>query len=47
MIDVAIHSAKEKGLVKEGDIVAITAGVKTGVPGSTNLLQVQQIGADD
>ncbi|HOB09365.1 MAG: pyruvate kinase [Limnochordia bacterium] len=47
LIDVAIHSAKEKGLVKEGDIVAITAGVKTGVPGSTNLLQVQQIGADD
>ena len=46
LIDVAINSARERGLVKQGDIVAITAGVKTGVPGSTNLLQVQRIGAD-
>lgn len=40
MVDVAIKAAKESGFVKPGDVVAITAGVKTGEPGSTNMLQV-------
>jgi pyruvate kinase len=47
LIDVAVNTAKQQGFVKDGDIVAISAGVKTGTPGSTNLLQVQKIGADN
>ena len=40
MIDVAYQAALESGLVVPGDVTAITAGVKTGTPGSTNLLQI-------
>lgn len=47
LIDLAVSAAKQRGMVKDGDIVAISAGVKTGTPGSTNLLQVQKIGADN
>lgn len=44
MLDVSIEAIVRKGLVKEGDLVIITAGVRTGLPGSTNLLQVNRIG---
>ncbi len=43
MIDVSVQAAKQRRIVKKGDIVTITAGVKTGVPGSTNLLQIYEI----
>lgn len=43
MIDVAVKAACESGFVKSGDVVAITASVKTGTPGSTNLLQVHVV----
>lgn len=40
MLDLSIESAKKAGFIKENDLIVITAGVRTGVPGSTNLLQV-------
>lgn len=43
LIDSAVDAAKNLDLVKSGDIVTIAAGVKTGVEGSTNLLQVYQV----
>jgi pyruvate kinase len=43
MIDVAICTSLEHGLVNPGDTVAIVAGVRTGTPGSTNMLQVHTI----
>lgn len=43
MIDIAVISAKNAGLVEAGDIVVITAGVPVGVPGTTNMLKVHEI----
>lgn len=43
MIDVSVAAALAAGLVRRGDTVAITAGVKTDLPGSTNLLQVYTV----
>lgn len=42
-LDVSIQAAVASGLVKKGDLVIITAGVRTGIPGTTNLLQVHEI----
>lgn len=48
MIDAALLVAREHELLSSGDIVAIVAGVRTGMPGATNLLQVQRVpGGDD
>lgn len=44
MIDVAEKIAKERHLVKDGDLIAIAAGVRTGTPGSTNLLHIHMVG---
>lgn len=40
MFDLSIEGAKKAGFINTGDLIVITAGVRTGVPGSTNLLQV-------
>ncbi|WP_132015472.1 pyruvate kinase [Hydrogenispora ethanolica] len=40
MLDVSIEAAKKTGFIRSKDLVVITAGVRTGIPGSTNLLQV-------
>lgn len=39
-----ILEAIEEGVVNEGDLVVLTAGVPAGVPGSTNLLKVHHVG---
>ncbi len=39
----AMEIAKEKGIVKNGDTVVITAGSHTGISGSTDLLKVAKI----
>jgi len=46
MIGFSIREAKAKGLVSDGDRVAIAAAVLTGTPGSTNLLQIQVVGEE-
>lgn len=43
VIDYSIHASLEKGYVKEGDLVVVTAGVPVGLAGSTNLLKVHTI----
>ncbi len=44
MMAYSIRRAKESGLVKDGDRIAIAAAVLTGTPGSTNLLQIHVVG---
>jgi len=44
MFDVAVAGGVKTGIVAEGDLVVITAGVPTSCAGSTNLVKVSQIG---
>lgn len=44
VIELSIQSTMEKGYVKEGDLVVITAGIPVGLAGSTNLIKVHTIG---
>ncbi|MCL2630898.1 MAG: pyruvate kinase [Firmicutes bacterium] len=41
LIDHAIERAKTTGLIKEGDIVVMVAGVPVGIGGNTNLMKIQ------
>ena len=43
MIAAALRSALKTGLVKKGQTVVITAGVPTGVPGTTNLIKAEVV----
>lgn len=43
MIDVSVAAAKQTGFIHNNDLVVITAGVRTGVSGSTNLLKVHLV----
>ena len=40
VIDYSIKAAKQKGYLKDGELVVITAGVPVGVSGTTNLIKV-------
>jgi len=40
----AIEKAKESGIVKDGDLVVIVAGVPVGVTGFTNSLRIETVG---
>jgi pyruvate kinase len=40
----AFTASFKKGLLKEGDLVVVTAGVPMGIPGTTNMLQVHTVG---
>ena len=44
LFDHAVERAKEEGLISDGDMVVITAGVPLGVPGTTNMVKVQTVG---
>ncbi|HEX2986368.1 MAG TPA: pyruvate kinase [Caproiciproducens sp.] len=44
LFDHVVDVARTHGLVKDGDLVVITAGVPLGVSGTTNLLKVQLVG---
>ncbi len=44
LFDTAVNNAREKGYLKNGDLVVITAGIPLGVPGMTNLLKVHMVG---
>lgn len=44
LLDHAVNVAKKHGLVQNGDLVVITAGVPIGFSGTTNLLKVQLVG---
>jgi pyruvate kinase len=44
IIDLSVEKALEKGLIDNGDLIVITAGVPVGVAGSTNLIKVHIVG---
>ena len=44
LVDFAVRAAEEAGLVRQGDLVVVTAGVPVGVAGTTNMIRVQQVG---
>jgi pyruvate kinase len=44
MFEQSINSAMKMGLVHDGDVVVITAGVPVGRSGTTNLIKIHQIG---
>ncbi len=44
LFDHVVDEARKHNLVKNGDLVVITAGVPLGVSGTTNLLKVQLVG---
>ncbi|MDP4093872.1 MAG: pyruvate kinase [Bacillota bacterium] len=44
MFDMGVDKAVESGLVKDGDLVVITAGVPIGISGTTNILKVHIVG---
>ncbi|MDI6800035.1 MAG: pyruvate kinase [Actinomycetota bacterium] len=43
MISISVAEAKRSGLLKEGDVVVITAGVIVNTPGTTNLIKVHEV----
>lgn len=43
MVEDAIREAKERGIVKTGDVVSIITGQFVGTPGGTNTLQVYKV----
>ncbi|WP_422657825.1 pyruvate kinase [Paenibacillus sp. EC2-1] len=47
MFEYALQGGQKSGIVKEGDLVVITAGVPLGKSGSTNLVKVSQIPAQN
>ena len=44
MVSNAIKGALDSGIVKEGDLVVVTAGVPLGTTGTTNMIQVHVVG---
>lgn len=44
IIKAAIASSLDQGLIKNGDLVVLTAGLPVGVPGTTNLIKVHIVG---
>jgi len=44
MMDNAISAALDHGLIKDGDLVTITAGTPVGIPGTTNLIKIDVVG---
>ena len=44
LVELAMRSAEEAGLVRRGDLVVVTAGVPVGISGTTNMIRVCQVG---
>lgn len=45
MIDGSVAAAKAAGLIEDGNIVVVTAGVPVGVSGTTNIIKVHLVGS--
>ncbi len=43
LLDISTEAALGLGVIERGDLVIVTAGVRTGVPGTTNMLKVHRI----
>ncbi|WP_322903417.1 pyruvate kinase [Paenibacillus sp. SGZ-1009] len=46
LFNVALQGGKDSGLLKDGDLVVITAGIPLGKSGSTNLIKVAQMSSN-
>ncbi len=44
MIDLSVEAAEDAGMVNEGDMVIVTAGMPVGVSGTTNMMKAHLIG---
>ena len=44
LVDFAVEAAEKGGLVHQGDLVVVTAGVPVGVAGTTNMIRVHLVG---
>lgn len=44
LIEFAVQESEKAGLVRQGDLVVVTAGVPVGVPGTTNMIKVHLVG---
>ena len=44
LVKFAVTAAEKAGIVHQGDLVVVTAGVPVGVAGTTNMIRVQQVG---
>jgi len=42
-VEKALSSAKEKNLLREGELAVVTAGVPMGIPGTTNMIEVRPV----
>ncbi|MFT9056204.1 MAG: pyruvate kinase, partial [Ethanoligenens sp.] len=45
MIETAVQSAVNAGLIQKGDLVVITGGIPLGIPGTTNFIKVHVVGS--
>ncbi|HHX26388.1 MAG TPA: pyruvate kinase [Firmicutes bacterium] len=43
ILDISVEAALALGVAEKGDLVIVTAGVRTGVPGTTNMLKVHRV----
>ena len=44
LISMSVENAKSAGLIQDGDLVVVTAGVPVGVSGTTNMIKVHMVG---
>lgn len=44
MVELAVKSAQEAGLVRDGDLTVITAGMPVGISGTTNMIKAHIVG---
>lgn len=44
LVACAVETSEKAGVVKQGDLVVVTAGVPVGVAGTTNMIRIQQVG---
>ena len=44
MLDIAVEASLNSRIIKQGDLVVITAGVPVGESGTTNLMKVHIVG---
>lgn len=43
VVDISTEAALALGVVEKGDMAIVTAGVRTGIPGTTNMLKVHRV----
>ncbi len=44
LVDSAVSTALSQGVIKQGDVVVVTAGVPVGISGTTNMIRITQVG---